>query len=70
MISKEISYIKSKQTVTFNHMQTLDDEVFNNHTDIVKIATSIGSLYEYTHQSFKNMIAKLRRFECQQNNEL
>ena len=48
----------------------LYDEVSNNHNDIVKIATSIGSLYEYTHESFRNISEKLRRFECQLNNEL
>ena len=51
-------------------MQTLDDEVSNNHHDIVKIATSIGSLYKYTHQSFRNMSEKLKRFECQLINKL
>ena len=70
MTSKEIADIKSKQAVSFNHMQTLDDEVSNNHNDIVKIATSVGSLYEYTHQSFRNMSEKLRRFECQLNSEI
>ena len=62
MTSKEIADIKSKQALIFNHMQTLDDEVFNNHNDIVKIATSVGSLYECTHQSFRNMSENLRRF--------
>ena len=70
MTSKVIGDIKSKQAVVFNHMQTLDDEVSNNHNDIVKIATSVGSLYEYTHQSFRNMSEKLRRFEFQLNSEL
>ena len=45
-------------------MQTLDDEVSNNHNNIVKIATSVGNLYEYTHQSFRNLSEKLRNFEC------
>ena len=61
MTSNKIADIKSKQAVVFNHMQTLDDEVSNNHNDIVKIATSVGNLYEYTHQSFRNMSDKLRR---------
>ena len=65
MTSKEIADIKSKQAAIFNHMQTLDDEVSNNHNDIVKIATSVGSLYEYTHQSFRNLSEKLKKFECQ-----
>ena len=64
MSSKEIADIKSKQSVLYNHMQTLDDEVMNNHNDIVKIATSVGNLYEYTHQSFKNLSEKLKNFEC------
>ena len=51
MTSKVISNIKAKQSVIFNHMQTLDDEVSNNHNDIVKVATSVGNQYEYTHQS-------------------
>ena len=68
MTSNKIADIKSKQSIVFNHKQTLDDEVSNNHNDIVKIATSVGSLYEYTHQSFRNMSEKLRRFECQLNN--
>ena len=54
MTSKEIANIKLKQAVAYNHKQTLDDEVSNNHNDIVKIATSVGSLYEYTHESFRN----------------
>ena len=45
-------------------MHTLDDEVSNNHNDIVKIATSVGNIYEYTHQSFRNLSEKLRNFEC------
>ena len=45
-------------------MQTIDDEVSNNNNDIVKIATSVGSLYEYTHQNFKNISEKLKTFEC------
>ena len=49
MTSKEIADIKLKQAVLYNHMQTLDDEVSINHNDIVKIATSVGNLYEYTH---------------------
>ena len=65
MTSREISDIKEKQSVVFNHMQTLDDEVSNNHNDIVKIATSVGSLYEYTHQSFRNISEKLKRFQCE-----
>ena len=56
--------IKSKQAVLFNHMQTLDDEVINNHNYIVKIATSVGNFYEYTHQSFRNLSEKLINFEC------
>ena len=44
MTSKEISDIKEKQSVVFNHMQTLDNEVSSNHNDIVKIATSVGKL--------------------------
>ena len=64
MTSKEIADIKSKQVVLYNHMQTLDDEITNNHNDIVKIATSIGNLYEYTHQSFRNLSEKLKNFEC------
>ena len=48
MTSKEISDIKAKQSVVFNHMQTLDDEVSNNHNDIVKLATSVKSLYDST----------------------
>ena len=64
MTSKNISDIKSKQAVIYNHMQTLDDEVSNNHNDIVKILTSVGSFYEYTHQSFRNLSEKLRKFAC------
>ena len=45
-------------------MQTLDDEVTHNHNDIVKIATSVGNLYEYTQQSFRNLSEKLKNFEC------
>ena len=62
MTSKKIADIKSKQAVIFNHMQRLVDEVSNNHNDIVKIATSVCSLYKYTHQSLRNMSDKLRRF--------
>ena len=70
MTSKEISDIKAKQSVVCNHMQTLDDEISNNHNDIVKIATSVGSLYEYTHESFKNMSDQLKNFKCPLENEL
>ena len=35
MTSKEISDIKSKQSLGFNHMQTFDDAVSNNHNDNV-----------------------------------
>ena len=42
--SKEIAYIKSKQALLYNHMKTLDDEVTNNHNDIVIIVTSVGNL--------------------------
>ena len=55
MTSKEIADIKSKQAVLYNHMQTVDNEVTNNHNNIMKIATSVYNLYEYTHQSFKNL---------------
>ena len=51
-------------------MQTLDDAVSNNHNDIVKIATSVGSLYEYTHESFRNLSEKLKHLECRLENEL
>ena len=44
MTLKDISNIKSEQSVVFDHMQTLDDVVSNNHNDIVKIVTSVGSL--------------------------
>ena len=30
----------------------------------MKIATSVGTLYEYTYQSFKNLSEELRNFEC------
>ena len=70
MTSKEIADIKSKQALVFNHMQTLDDDVSNNHSDIVKIAISVGSLYEYTQQSFRNMSEIYRRFKCKLNSEL
>ena len=46
MTSKKIADIRSKQDVVFNYIQTLDDEVSNNHNDIVRIATSVGSLYK------------------------
>ena len=67
--SKEIADIKSKQVVLYNHMHTLDDEVSINHNNIVKIATLVGNLYEYTHQSFKNLNEKLRNFECHVESE-
>ena len=51
-------------------MQTLDDEDFNNHNDIVKIATSVQSLYEKTYQSFKNISDQLKSFKCASENEL
>ena len=51
-------------------MQTLDAEVSNNHNDIVQIATAVGSLYKYTHQSFRNISENFRRLEFQLNNEL
>ena len=63
MTSKEIA-VKSKQAVLYNHMQTVDDEVTNNHNDIVKIATSVGNLYEYSNKSFRNLSEKLKNFEC------
>ena len=65
--SKEIADIKSKEAVLYNHMQTLDDEVTNNHNDIVKISTSGGNLYEYTHQRFRNLSEKLKYFEFHAN---
>ena len=46
MTSKKISDIKEKQAAIFNHMQTLNDDVTTNHNDIVKVITSVGSLYE------------------------
>ena len=64
MTSKGIADIKSKQVVLYNHMQTLDDEVTNNHNNIVKIATSVGNLNEYTHQSFRNLSENIKNFEC------
>ena len=51
-------------------MQTLDDEMSNNHDDIVKIVTTIGSRYEYTHQCFRNMSKNLRCFKYKFNNKL
>ena len=51
-------------------MQTLDDDVSNNHNNIVKIVTFVGSLYEYTHQSFKNIIDQLKIFKCALVNKL
>ena len=53
--SKEIADIKSKPAILYNQMQTLDNEVSNNHNNIVKVATSVGNLYEYTHQSVRNL---------------
>ena len=70
MTSKEISDIKAKQSLVFNHMQTLDDEVSYNHNDLVKIATSVGSSYEYTNQSFKNISNQLTTLKCAFENEL
>ena len=64
MTSKEIPDIKSKAAVLYNYMQTVDDEVTNNHNDIVKIATSVGNHYEYTLKSFRNLSEKLKNFEC------
>ena len=64
MTTKEIANIKSKQVVLYNHVQTLDDEVTNNHNDIVKIASSVGNIYEITHQSFRNLSEELKNFEC------
>ena len=55
MTSKKIADIKSKQAVLYNHMHTLDDKVSNNHNDIVQITSSVGNIYEYTHQSFRNL---------------
>ena len=48
-------------------MQTLDDEVTNNHNDSVKIATSVGNLYKYTYQSLRNLRAKLKNYEYHVN---
>jgi hypothetical protein len=45
-------------------MQMLDYEVSTNHNDIVKIVTSVGSLNKYTHVRFRNIIVKLKNFEC------
>ena len=36
----------------------------------VKIATSVGSLYEYMHESFRNMREKLKYFQCEISSEL
>ena len=41
MTSKEISDINAKQSVDFNYMQTLTNEILNNHDDIVNIAISV-----------------------------
>ena len=49
MTSKEIANIKLRPDVLYNHMQTLDDEISNNHNNIVKIATSVSNVYEYSH---------------------
>ena len=62
--SNEFADIKLKQAALYNHMQTLVDEVSNNHNNIVKFATSVGNLNEYTHQSLGNQSEKLRYFEC------
>ena len=70
LTSKEISDIKAKQSVVINHMQSLDDKNSNNHNDIVKIAISVESLYEYMHQSFKNIRDQLKIFKCALENEL
>ena len=67
MTSKEIADIKSKQALLYYHMHTLDDEVSNNHNYIVKIATSVGNIYELTHQSFRNLSEKLRNFESRRS---
>ena len=64
MTSKEIADIKSKQAELYNHMRTQDDEVSNNHNNIVKISTSVDNLYKYTNQSFRNLCEKLRNFKC------
>ena len=70
MTTKEISDITAKQSVVFNQMQTLDDVVSNNHNVIVKVAILVGSLYDYTHQSFKKMRNKLKNFKCHLENEI
>ena len=64
MTYKQIADIKSKQAVLYNHMQTLDDKVYNNQNNIMKIATSVGNLDEYTYQSFRNLGEKLNNFKC------
>ena len=46
--TKEISDITAKQSVVFNHMQTLDDKVSNNHNKLVNVVISVASLYKYT----------------------
>ena len=55
MTSKYIAAIKSKQPVLYDHLQTLNEEISNNHNNIVKIATLVNHLYKYTHQSFRNL---------------
>ena len=54
MISKKIAEKKSKQALIFNFMQTVNNDITNNHNDIVKIATSVGSFYKYTNLSFRS----------------
>lgn len=53
-------------------MLTLDNDLSNNNNnnDIVKLATSLSSLYKYTHQRLRNIIERLRWFDGKLNIEL
>ena len=63
--SKEIANIKEQQTHIFQHIQTMQPEITLNHDNIVKVTTLMGSLYEYTHESFRNQSYILKNFQCE-----
>lgn len=62
MSSRDIGDVKSKQKAIYNYIFTLKNQVSANRYDFVKDMTTVGSLYEYTHQRCRHQNKILSKF--------
>ena len=49
-----------------SHIASLTDTVSEQHDQLVTITKATDSLYEYTHENFRNIAKKLTQLKCEQ----